>query len=80
MGTIKTSRGQQRILDVLADGKPHSSFSICMDAEVVSPSTYISELTAQGFHISTLPGGRSARGARITYFQWLAPKQEVVAA
>jgi ribosomal protein S8 len=80
LGTIKTSKAQQRVLQTLSDGNYYTSFELCLKAEVTNPSGVISELRAQGFHIITEYVGESERGARVWRYRWLNPIRQGVAA
>jgi hypothetical protein len=70
MGKISTSKAQQRILDVLADGKEHTTYQLCLEAEVTNPAGWLSELKAQGFHFIKRCLGKSERGARVYGYTW----------
>jgi len=45
---VKSSPRLQRLLEVLSDGRQHSSLDLCMNAYVVALSAAISELRANG--------------------------------
>ena len=49
--SLKSAR-MQRVLKVLRDGRPHSSWDIIRRAKVVAPGTCVSELRALGAEIA----------------------------
>ena len=70
MGCVARSKPQQRVLEAFADGNWHSSYQLCLEAEVVNPTGYISELRAQGYTIVKKYGGTTARGAEVWLYKW----------
>jgi hypothetical protein len=75
LGTIRTSKAQQRVIECLSSGKPWTTYALCLSAQCTNPAGVVSELRAQGFHITTKYVGESERGARTWEYQWLKPEE-----
>ena len=76
---IATSKPLQRLLSVLSDCAWHTTYQLCMEAEICNPSGAISDLKANGLHIITEYQGESARGARVWRYKWQGKADGVTA-
>ena len=69
-----TSKRLQRVLQLLADGRPHTTRDIVRKARVMAVNACISELRAHGAEISCSQQVIEGEGRRFSYTMTKAPE------
>ena len=62
--SLDTSPRLQRVMDILADGRPHSTMEIIRGAAVCAVNSIVSELRRNGYRIVCRVESRQERGRR----------------
>lgn len=63
----------QRVHDLLADGRPHSTRDIVVKADVCAVNAIVAELRSQGAVIVCRQAPRSDRGGRVWLYRMTEP-------
>ena len=71
---LENSTRLQRVLEVLKDGKWHTSLEIAMKARTVAPGSCISELRTNGFDIECRYRETTEEGMRV--FEYRLKREE----
>ena len=69
---LEKSKRLQNTLNVLADCKPHSAFTIQAITQSMAVHTDIAELRANGFDITQFNNGRTSNGRLISMYQLMS--------
>ena len=71
---VENSARLQRVLDVLSDGRWHSSLEIAMKARTVAPGSCVAELRSNGFDIECRYRETTEEGRRV--FEYRLKREE----